>query len=63
MQEHLIKVFEKRFRDAVNINQMQLSSMPGRGGINAIVSFRQIVEKYETAGKTLYSICEPGKGI
>ena len=58
--EHGIKVVErmlkKRLRTAVNIDEMQMGFMPGKSTVDAIFSVRQVMEKYELAGKKLYMV-------
>ena len=50
MLEHAMKVlervFEERIRQIVEINEIQMGFMPGKGTIDAIFAVRQIIEKY-----------------
>jgi hypothetical protein len=50
------RIFEKRLRKVVRIDEMQMGFMPGKGTIDAIFSVRQIMEKYEKAGRKLHMI-------
>ena len=56
--EHAMKVtehvFEQRIREKVKIDAMQFGFMPGKGTTDAIVTVRQIQEKYGCKGKKLY---------
>ena len=53
--EHGIKVIkricEKRLRKVVKLEEMQMGFMPKRGTIDAIFVIRQILKKYEAAGR------------
>lgn len=58
--EHSMKIIERifveRIRRRVEINEIQLGFMPGKGTIDAIFAVRQLIEKYSLAGKDLYMI-------
>ena len=58
--QHSIKVtervFEKKLRKVVNIDKTQMRFMPGKGTIDAIFIIRQMMEKYEAAGKNLFMV-------
>jgi len=47
------RVFVKRLRKVVDIDKMQMGFMPGKGTIDAIFIIRQMMEKYEAAGRNL----------
>jgi len=51
------RVFEKRLRSFVKLDKMQMGFMPGKGTVDVIFIVRQMMEKYEMAGKTLHGIC------
>ena len=58
--EHGIKVIEKIFERSlwkvVKLDEIQMGFMPGRGTTNAIFLMRQLLEKYEMAGRDLYLV-------
>ena len=58
--EHGMKVietiFERRLRKVVKLDEMQMGFMPGRGTTDAIFIMRQLLEKYEMAGRDLYMV-------
>ena len=60
MLEHAMKVlerlFEERIRERVEINEIQMGFMPGKGTIDAIFAVRQLMEKYGKIGKELYFV-------
>ena len=55
--EHGIKVieriFEERLRKNVKLDEMRMGFVPGKGTTDLIFSLRQMMEKYEAAGKKL----------
>ena len=50
------RVFEKRLRKVVDIDEMQMGFMPGKGTVDAIFIIRQMMEKYEAAGRKLFMV-------
>ena len=56
--EHGMKVvdFERRLRKIVKLDEMQNGFMPRRGTIDAVFIVRQLMEKYETAGRNLFMV-------
>ena len=44
------RIFEKRLRKVVELDEMQMGFMQRRGTIDAIFIIRQLMEKYEIAG-------------
>ena len=50
------RIFERRLRKAVKLDEMQMCFMPGRGMTEAIFIMRQLLEKYEMAGRDLYMV-------
>ena len=54
LMEVLERVFEKRIRCQVSIDNMQFGFMPGKGTTDAIFIMRQIQEKHQTKNKKLY---------
>ena len=50
------KIFERRLRKVVKLDEMQMGVMPGRGTTDAIFIMRQLLEKYEMAGRDLYMV-------
>jgi hypothetical protein len=50
------RVMEQRIRKVVNIDEMQLGFMPGRGTIHGIFAIRQLIEKYCSVDKDLYMV-------
>ena len=60
----LERVVEKRVRDSINLDDMQLGFRPGRGTTDAIFIARQVQEKYLTKRKrTVNSICRSRKSL
>jgi len=51
------RVVEKCFHSFVKLDEMHMGFMPGKGMIDDILIVRQMMEKYEMAGKTLHGIC------
>ena len=47
------RIFERRLRKVVKLDEMQMGFMPGRGTTNAIFIMRQLLEKYEMAERDL----------
>ena len=47
------RIFERRLRKNVKLDDMQMGVMPGRGTTDAIFIMRQLLEKYEMAGRDL----------
>ena len=60
MLEHAMKVlervFEERIREQVEISEIQMGYMPGKGTVDAIFAVRQLIEKYGKIGKELYLV-------
>jgi len=58
LTEHVMKVLErvveKRVRDSINLDDMQLGFRPGRGTTDAIFIVKQVQEKYLAKGKELW---------
>ena len=58
--EHGMKIiertFEKRLRNVVELDEMQMRFMPGTT-IGAIFTLRLMLKKYEMAGKIVHDIC------
>jgi len=56
--EHAMKVtervFKRRIREKIKIDDMQFGFMPGKGTTDAIFTVRQMQEKYGCKGKKLY---------
>jgi len=50
------RVFVKRLRTVIDIDEMQMGFMPGKGTIDAIFIIRQMMEKYEAAGRNLFMV-------
>ena len=50
------RIFEKRLRKVVKLDEMQMGFMPGRGTTDAIFIMRQLLEKYEMAERNLYMV-------
>ena len=60
--EHGMKILEKiikgRLRKTVEIDPMQFGFMPGRGTIDAIITFQQIQEKrQEKKSRIVHNFC------
>jgi len=51
------RVFVKRLRKVVDIDEMQMGFMPGKDTIDAIFIIRQMMEKYEAAVRKLFMVC------
>ena len=47
------RIFERRLRKVVELDEMEMGFMPGRGTMDAIFILRQLMEKYEMAGRNL----------
>ena len=56
--EHAMKViervFKRRIREKIKIDDMQFGFMPGKGTTDAIFTVQQVQEKYGCKGKKLY---------
>ena len=50
------RIFERRLRKAVKLDEMQMGFMPSSGATDAIFIMRQLMEKYEMAGRDLYMV-------
>ena len=50
------RIFERRLRKVVKLDEMQMGFLPGRGTTDAIFIMRQLLEKYEMAGRNLYMV-------
>ena len=50
------RIFERRLRKVVKVDEMQMGFVPGRGTTDAIFIMRQLLEKYEMAGRDLYMV-------
>ena len=50
------RIFERRLRKVVKLDEMQMGFMPGRGTTDAIFIMSQLLEKYEMAGRDQYMI-------
>ena len=50
------RVFEERLRKVIDMSEMQLGFMPGRGTTDGIFAIRQLMEKFQTVNKELYMI-------
>jgi hypothetical protein len=48
------RVFERRLREVVEVNDMQCGFMPGKGTIDALFMVRMLQEKYDRKKKKLY---------
>ena len=44
-------MFQKRLRREVNIDEMEIGFISGKSIVDAIFSARQVIKKYELAGK------------
>ena len=49
------RVFEERLRKAIDVSEMQLGFMPGRGTTDGIF-VRQMMEKFQAVNKELYMV-------
>ena len=47
------RIFERRLQKVVKLDEMQMGFMPDRGTTDAIFIMRQLLEKYEMAGRDL----------
>ena len=45
------RIFERTLLKVVELDEMQMGFMPGRGTTDAIFIMRQLLEKYEMAGR------------
>ena len=50
------RIFERRLGKVVELDEMQMGFIPGRGTTDAVFIMRQSMEKYEMAGRDLYMI-------
>ena len=50
------RIFERRLQKVVKLDEMQMGFMPGRGTMDAIFIMRQLLEKFEMAGRDLYMV-------
>ena len=50
------RIFEERLRKNVKLDKMQMRFVRGKGTTDAIFSVRQMMKKYEAAGKKLYLV-------
>ena len=50
------RIFERRLRKAVKLDEMQMGFMPSSGATDAIFIMRQLMEKYEMAGRDLFMV-------
>ena len=50
------RIFEKRLRNVVKRDEMQMGFMLGRETVDAIFILIQMLEKYEMSGRKLYVI-------
>ena len=50
------RIFERRLRKVVKLDEMQMGFMPRRGTTDAIFIMRQLLEKYEMARRDLYMV-------
>ena len=50
------RIFQRRLRKVVELDEMQMGFIPGRGTMDAIFITRQLMEKYEMAGRNLYMV-------
>ena len=48
------RVFEKRLRAVVDIDDMQCGFMPGKGTVDALFIVRMLQEKYERKKRKLF---------
>ena len=48
------RIFERRLWKVGKLDEMQMGCMPGRGTTDAIFLTRQLLEKYEMAGRDLW---------
>ena len=49
-------IFERKLRKVLELDEMHMGFIPGRGTTDTIFIIRQLVEKYEVAGRNLYMI-------
>ena len=50
------RISEERLRKNVKLDETQIGLVPGEGSTDAIFLVRQMMEKYEAAGKKLYLV-------
>ena len=50
------RIFKRRLRKVVKLDEMQMGFMPGRGTTDAIFIMRQLLERYEMARRDLYMV-------
>ena len=50
------RIFEKRLKNVVRRDEMQIGLMHGRGTFDAIFIMRQMLEIYEMLGRKLYVV-------
>ena len=50
------RIFERRLRKVVKLDEMQMGFMPGRGTTKVIFIMRHLLAKYEMAGRDLYMV-------
>ena len=50
------RIFERRLRKVVKLDEMQMGFIPGRGTTDAIFIMRQLLEKNEMARRDLYMV-------
>ena len=50
------RIFQRRLWKVVKLDEMQMGFIPGRGTMDAIFITRQLMEKYEMAGRNLYMV-------
>jgi hypothetical protein len=48
------RIFERRSREVVKVNDVQCGFMPGKGTIDALFMVRMLQEKYDRKNKKLY---------
>ena len=51
-----VRIFEKRLRNVVKLDEMQEEFMQGRRIVDAVFIFRQMLEKLEMAKRKLYTV-------
>ena len=52
----LERIFEKWLRKQVEIDEMQMRYMPGKGTIDAIFLVKQMIDQYKVAGGQLFMV-------
>ena len=50
------RIYERKLQKVVKLDEMQMGFMPGRGTTDAIFILRQLLEKYEMAGRDLFMV-------